>query len=295
MKLIKFLLSHVILLAFLVALGFAYYYRAQLFSPDINARIDHTVHKVLVLARLAPEASEPVSTETTEVPGTEVARIPAETTETSSSETSEPDTAFSLADTSVTTGAEQAPTETEDTAPVTEQGTGPTVEQATDQQEVSSAEVETPAQDTEPAEAETADPESAEQVAVVSTDTEAVFTEEETQQQVETASTDKEAVSASHSELIDQARLAFSNGNADKAVLLYKELSELNPDDPNAYGELGNVYYAQGKWQLAGQAFYEAAIRLLRQGQHGQVQYLHRVIQGLDKESADKLAEQLGN
>lgn len=295
MKLIKFLLSHAILLAFLVALGFAYYYRAQLFSPDINARIDYTVHKALVLARLAPEGSEPVSTDTTEVPRTEVARIHGEKTETTGNETSEPDTVSSLEDTSVTTGAEQVPTETEETAPVTEQGTGPAVEQASDQQEVTSAEVETPAQDTEPAAAETADPESAEQVAIVSIDTEAVSSEEETQQQAEKASTDKEAASASHSELIDQARLAFNSGNADKAISLYKELSELNPDDPNAYGELGNVYYAQGKWQLAGQAFYEAAIRLLRQGQHGQVQYLHRVIQGLDKESADKLAEQLGN
>ena len=57
---------------------------------------------------------------------------------------------------------------------------------------------------------------------------------------------------------------------------------------------MGNIFYIQGKWKEAGQAYYEAAIRLMRQGQTGQVQYLDRVIHGLDKESAEKLSSQMG-
>lgn len=85
------------------------------------------------------------------------------------------------------------------------------------------------------------------------------------------------------------ARQTFWNGNPLDSEKLYLDLVSLQENNPNVYGELGNVYYSQGKWQQAGKAYYEAAIRLLDLKQTQQVNYLLRVIQGLDAESAEKL------
>ena len=89
------------------------------------------------------------------------------------------------------------------------------------------------------------------------------------------------------------ARKSFWNGNAKASEKLYLDLVGLDDTDPDIYGELGNVYYAQGKWKQAGKAYYEAAVRLLVLKQDSQVSYLLRVIQGLDMESADKLRHKI--
>lgn len=92
-----------------------------------------------------------------------------------------------------------------------------------------------------------------------------------------------------------EARQMFWNGNAQGSEKLYLDLMAISDDDPDVYGELGNVYYAQGKWRQAGKAYYEAAIRLLKLKKNDQVSYLLRVIQGLDSESADKLRHRLNS
>ena len=74
---------------------------------------------------------------------------------------------------------------------------------------------------------------------------------------------------------------------------LYIELTQLEQDNPDAFGELGNVYYSQGKWNEAGQAYYQAAVRLITEGNHNQVAYLHRVIKGLNAEHAEKLSQKM--
>jgi len=89
------------------------------------------------------------------------------------------------------------------------------------------------------------------------------------------------------------ARQSFWNGDARVSEKYYLDLARLEDGDPDVYGELGNVYYAQGKWRQAGKAYYEAAIRLLALKQDGQVSYLLRVIQGLDAESAEKLRHKI--
>jgi len=103
--------------------------------------------------------------------------------------------------------------------------------------------------------------------------------------------TDKEAASANG--MLRAARLAFQQGKLDVAIKKYSDLVELENDEADFYGELGNVYYAMGQWDKAGIAYYEAAIRLIEERHLYQVAYLHRVIQGLDLERADKLAEKL--
>jgi len=92
--------------------------------------------------------------------------------------------------------------------------------------------------------------------------------------------------------LLARARNAFWRGQLDEAVSSYQELVNTNPADPNAYGELGNVYYAMGNWEKAGDAYYEAAKRLIKRNQTEQLEYLLRVLHGLNEEKAKKLMQQ---
>lgn len=93
--------------------------------------------------------------------------------------------------------------------------------------------------------------------------------------------------------ILHMARQSFWSGNAQKSEKLYLDLVTIEDNDPDLYGELGNVYYSQGKWQKAGAAYYEAAIRLLAMKQDGQVGYLLRVIQGLDADKAEQLRQKM--
>jgi len=106
-------------------------------------------------------------------------------------------------------------------------------------------------------------------------------------------SRDADVVSNDAREILLKARQMFWNGNPQGSEKLYLDLMTISDDDPDVYGELGNVYYAQGKWTQAGKAYYEAAIRLLELKKNDQVSYLLRVIQGLDSESANKLRDRL--
>ena len=90
-----------------------------------------------------------------------------------------------------------------------------------------------------------------------------------------------------------QARAAYGRGDMAGALKHYLALSEQEADNPDVFGELGNVYYARGNFPEAGQAYYEAAIRLLELGQMGQVDYLVRVIEGLSPDNAAKLKQRL--
>lgn len=89
------------------------------------------------------------------------------------------------------------------------------------------------------------------------------------------------------------ARSAFWRHDYQQAEKDYQELIQLDPDDPDAYGELGNVYFSQGNWKAAGGAFYEAALRLINSGQVGRARHLLTVIRGLDPERARELEQQL--
>lgn len=101
----------------------------------------------------------------------------------------------------------------------------------------------------------------------------------------------KDRHTSSERDLLINARNAFNQGAMLKSEKLYLELTQLDNDNPDTFGELGNVYYSQGKWDEAGQAYYEAAMRLITEGNYNQVIYLQRVIQGLSTDHAEKLAQ----
>jgi len=94
-------------------------------------------------------------------------------------------------------------------------------------------------------------------------------------------------------ELLFKARLAYWNGDLKTAESTYIQLTEMVSDDPNAYGELGNLYYMQSKWKQASDAYYQAALKLSKTENSYQAQHLLRIIRGLDTETADKLQAEL--
>jgi len=256
MKLLRYLLSHGILLLFIVALVFAYYYRTQLFSVKVNTRIDSAVEKSLAWTEIFMKKAKGLGAKTQSGQGETAAVAPVDAQQTASAEPA----------------AQQPPLIDTPPRPALEQMT---VATASDQGNTGNTGVSGSVGGTD------------QDVAVAVTDT-------STTSDSGTASDDKSAAAVSHAGLLEQARSAYANGDPDQAIKLYEELSELNADDPNTFGELGNVFYSQGKWQKAGVAYYDAATRLLANGQTAQVEYLYRVIQGLDHESAEKLRSQLG-
>ncbi|HED35593.1 MAG TPA: hypothetical protein ENJ08_15470 [Gammaproteobacteria bacterium] len=117
-----------------------------------------------------------------------------------------------------------------------------------------------------------------------------VFRKEREQQSEQFAADNASALSAS--ELLFKARLAYWNRDLKSAENTYIKLTEM-VDDPNAYGELGNLYYMQSKWKKAGDAYYHAAIKLKDIKQLDQAYHLLRIIRGLDTDTANKLQIEL--
>jgi tetratricopeptide (TPR) repeat protein len=86
-----------------------------------------------------------------------------------------------------------------------------------------------------------------------------------------------------------QARQAFWARDLVKAEHMYRELLKREPATADAWGELGNLYYGQAKWQKAAEAYTEAAIQLLDQDQYSQAMFLHYVVRGLDPAQAARI------
>jgi hypothetical protein len=94
-------------------------------------------------------------------------------------------------------------------------------------------------------------------------------------------------------ELLNNGRQAYWQGQYEQAVNSYQQAAELQPDNPDIYGELGNVYYRQGDWENAGESFYQAAVRLIKLNRPDRAAYMLSIISGLKKERATELQEQL--
>jgi len=284
MKLIRRILRYLLLLAFIVVLFCAYYYRALIFSEYINAKVDNAINGVLVMSNIVPD---PADAETREVQGLpdcvpvenetqaeeiDVVKVEVEITQpdTVDSQGNDRDTdkkpAQAVSEVQVTVidadlAAEQVPA----TAASEDQTTEVEVEQRTEEE---------PTPVPVPAEEES---------------------NIESTLETNAGAEGEEVAQKSHFELINQARHVYQCGDISNSIDLYRELGELYPDDPNVYGELGNVLYSKGEWKQASLAYYEAALRLQKRNQQDQIHYLYRVIQGLDPETAEKLRSRLSS
>jgi len=90
-------------------------------------------------------------------------------------------------------------------------------------------------------------------------------------------------------ELLAAAREAFWLHNYDDAEKNYHALTALEPQNPDGYGELGNMYFSQGRWEEAAAAYYAAGIRLVSEGRLDSARELVNVIRGLNGKQADEL------
>ena len=259
MKLIRYILSHGLLLGFLVILGFAYHYRVKLFSAEINQHVDQTVGVVISKARGVAEIFRADRKEQQVDATSHISPQPEPSVDTAKRPEQESETAPAPSENDVITT-----TKTEEQVVIAKK----------DEQLAPEVMVAPP---------------------VVKENIEIPKTEPEATVDSPSQDNDRSAAASSQQEMLGEARVAFQGGDFNKSVSLYQALGELNPGDPNIFGELGNVFYSQGKWKQAGEAYYEAASLLLDQGHTGQVQYLYRVIQGLDQESAEKLSAKMKN
>ena len=85
------------------------------------------------------------------------------------------------------------------------------------------------------------------------------------------------------------ARKSFYQKKYDLSVQSYQAVIAATKDNFDAYGELGNVYFSQGKKPQAADAYLSAATILLTKGNNQRAQSLLRVLQQLDTSKANQL------
>ena len=126
-------------------------------------------------------------------------------------------------------------------------------------------------------------------------DSQGVAETQETPADVEpaTAAADTTATDTGESEtpynVLAKAREAYWLRDFATAEQQYKKLTQLEPANPDGYGELGNMYFSRGMWDEAANAYYEAGVRLLDEGLIVQARQMVDVIRGLNGNQADEL------
>lgn len=89
------------------------------------------------------------------------------------------------------------------------------------------------------------------------------------------------------------ARKAFYQRDFAKSEKRYKRVISMTKDNYDAYGELGNVYFHQGKNSDAADAYMEASVILIRLGHADRAHSLLGLMRYLDKDKALLLQKQL--
>ncbi len=86
-----------------------------------------------------------------------------------------------------------------------------------------------------------------------------------------------------------KARKSFYQRKYELSEQSYRDVISTTTDNFDAYGELGNVYFNQGKREQAAMAYFEAASILVRKGQIQRAKSLMGLLRNLDKNRADDL------
>lgn len=102
-----------------------------------------------------------------------------------------------------------------------------------------------------------------------------------------------ESVPAGQASPLARARQAYWAGDQNAAIARYKEAIASRPDDPEAHGELGNLYFSRGDWEAAASAYLDAGHRLIAQGKPRPAAHLVRVLNGLNPAYAQQLTRAL--
>lgn len=94
--------------------------------------------------------------------------------------------------------------------------------------------------------------------------------------------------------LWNRGRQAFWEENYEQAVESYRSLLEEDDKNPDAWGELGNIYYAKKDWVRAVRAFGRAAAALIEVDRVDEAKKIIQVIRTIDPALADQLQAGLG-
>jgi tetratricopeptide (TPR) repeat protein len=90
-----------------------------------------------------------------------------------------------------------------------------------------------------------------------------------------------------------EARKSFYRRDYEKSIENYKKVIENTQDNFDAYGELGNVYFNQGKNKEAADAYFQAASILIKHGQLRRAYSLMGLLRRLDAEKSQELYQLL--
>jgi len=94
---------------------------------------------------------------------------------------------------------------------------------------------------------------------------------------------DEVAVSpAGEEDLLQKARKAYWNDELSRAKTLYLAYIDLYPENPDGYGELGNLLSTIGDLDAAAQMYQKAAELLVKQGQMEKAEQLYEVLTSID-------------
>lgn len=85
------------------------------------------------------------------------------------------------------------------------------------------------------------------------------------------------------------AREAYHRGDIAQSIANYQQIITSTSDNYDAFGELGNVYLSRGLHREAAGAYYQAAEILVKQGQLARARSLLPVLQRLDRAKAEEL------
>jgi tetratricopeptide (TPR) repeat protein len=85
------------------------------------------------------------------------------------------------------------------------------------------------------------------------------------------------------------ARTAFQKGQYEESIGLYRDIVAANSDSFDAWGEMGNVYVRLGDTEQAANAYYEAAVIMVRLGQPARARSVLPLLHRLDRNKARQL------
>lgn len=95
------------------------------------------------------------------------------------------------------------------------------------------------------------------------------------------------------SEKLASARDEYAHGDSERAITLYNQYIDDKSKDPDARGELGNLYMMTGRLAEAAQAYSDAARLLLDKGEFDRVGALLPVIARANPKRAEEIAQRL--
>ncbi len=89
------------------------------------------------------------------------------------------------------------------------------------------------------------------------------------------------------------ARRAAWDGNSDAAIENYRTLIKLQPENYDAYGEMGNVLLEKGDNESAVEAYSQAALLLSQSGYPQAAWHVMNIVAKMDQTKADELHQTL--